>query len=281
MTRPFFSGRWDAQFRQFFASRGFASFEGEHSQTVETGPEAEVTLENESGRTRIQGHDLPEVQIRLRAQLFVESDDAADSELEALKAGIYCEGNRVSIRTPYLRRPGILGSWGPQVDYELFVPRQTRVTVKAANGTVETKGLHGPISVTCQNGAIRVEGAGDADLDSANGAITLGDVAGDARVETKNGSIAADGVGGSFSARTHNGPIRYKGGIGSSITLESANGALRIALPETSRFELDAETEVGSVRSEFQVREAGPEGGDPAPQVRLRTKTGSIVVEKL
>jgi hypothetical protein len=281
MTNPFFSGRWDGQLRQFFGTAGNAGFEREFLQTIETGFEAELSLENETGRIEVRGHDLPEVRIRLRAHLYLQSDDAADDELEALKAGVQVDGNRVSIRTPYLRRPGLLASWGPGVDYELIVPRQTRLTIKAANGSVDTEGLQGPVNVACQNGAIRVEGAGEAELDSTNGAITLSDVAGHARAEAKNGSITGESVGGSFSARTRNGLVRYRGNIGAGITLESDTGGLRVALPETSRFELDAETDVGSVRSEFEVRDVRPEAADASPQVRLRTKTGGIVIEKL
>src|SRR6266567_5473994 len=238
MTRPFFSGRWEAQFRQFFAGRGIGGFEREYTQRLETGFEAEITLENETGRVRVTGHDLPEVRINLRAQLFVESDDAADSELEALKAGIQVESNRVSIRTPYLRRPGLFGGWGPAVDYELMVPRQTRLTVRAANAGVEVEGLQGQVKIDCQNGSIRVDKADGAEVQSTNGAITVTDVAGDASVETKTGSITGESVGGSFSARTRTGSIRYRGDVRTAITMESGTGSLRIALPEMSRFEL-------------------------------------------
>src|SRR5438477_4569448 len=108
MTNPFFSwlggeaayaGRWDGpRFRQFFAGPVAAGFEREHTQRVETGFEAELALENETGRVRVRGQDLAGITINLRAHLFVESDDAADSELEALKAGIHVEGNHISIR---------------------------------------------------------------------------------------------------------------------------------------------------------------------------------------
>jgi len=293
MTSSFFSwlggeagseGRWgySPRFRSFFAGGNVSGYERSFSRTVDTGWELEVDVENEAGRVRFRGHDEPVVRIEVVAHLIVDSDDAADAQIEAIKAAIQFENNRLSIRTPSFPAPPILrGGWGPHVEYDLVVPRAARLSLRTENGSTDVEGLTGEIKVVCRNGAVRVEGAGKVDVEARNGTISLADVAADARAETSNGSITLARVHGMLAGKTRNGSLRYSGDLPAGIDLESSNGGLRLTLPESSRFQLDAETDLGTIRSEFNVRDSRPELEGEPPVVHLRTRTGEIVLEKL
>ena len=287
MTNAFFSwfggeaeGRWyGPRFRQFFGTN-VSGHERSFERTIDTGWEPEVDIENENGRVRVHGHDEPVVRIKVIAHLLVDSDEAADAELEALKSAVQFESNRLSIRTPSLQAPAIHGGWGPYVEYDVALPRGARVALRTQNGTTDVEGLTGEIKVACRNGNVRVEGAGSVDVEARNGTISLSDVA-EARAETSNGSITAARVRGALNGKTRNGSLRYSGDLPAAIDLESSNGGLRLALPESSRFQLDAETDLGTIQSDFTVRDSRPEWEGEPPVVHLRTRTGAIVIEKL
>jgi hypothetical protein len=82
--------------------------------------------------------------------------------------------------------------------------------------------------------------------------------------------------------------VRYAGKIEGDVSLSAQTGSVHMAVDPALPFFLDAESEVGAVRSDLAPRRAASapgegEGGasNHAHKVRLRTHTGSIRITRL
>ncbi|MCY3919662.1 MAG: DUF4097 family beta strand repeat-containing protein [Chloroflexi bacterium] len=155
------------------------------------------------------------------------------------------------------------------ISYELVVPADTRVLVRAGSGDVSVAGVTGAVEATT--------GAGSIDLTT---------VGGDADVQTGAGPVGLAGLGTALRARTGSGWIRVAGAPGGAWDLSTGSGGIRIDLPEDAAVEVDARTRSGDIRTEHPVV-AGAEtrrgrlrgtirGGGPL--VTLRAGSGSIAI---
>lgn len=137
------------------------------------------------------------------------------------------------------------------------------------------------------NGDVRVVAtAGDLDIHTSNGSVTVDQHVGTATIDTSNGNLRLLGVSGDVVAKSSNGSIVLDAGAGSiaKFDLDTSNGAVEIALGDAFSGSIDAATSNGSVdcrlsgaevtggRTEKTVRV-----GDGA-RSRVRTSNGSIVL---
>jgi hypothetical protein len=276
---------------------GMELYRRSFDQRFETGFDARLQAENRNGLVSIRTHDQPAVVIDVVADIYAASNEEANAELERIRRGISIEGNRVLILTPELQRP----EWfffgrGSKVDYEIRVPAQTEVVASSRNGAVRLAGTGREAKLESRNGRVTAEDVGanvvagtrngrmdltriggSVTASGTNGHITVEKAQGDVTVETRNGAVEITDAGGRVTAGTTNGPIRYTGAVRGDFDLHASNGSIRMAVPGDSRFEIDAESRHGSVRSDLRVREERPsENQGPAPKVRLRTTNGSI-----
>jgi DUF4097 and DUF4098 domain-containing protein YvlB len=125
------------------------------------------------------------------------------------------------------------------------------------NGTVEIRGVRGPVDVETTNGSIRLAG-----------------IEGSARAETTNGTIEAT--------------VRKVDAAG-RIVLSTTNGSVTASLPADLKADVDAETTNGRVRVAYPVqRRAGSTAralhatiGGGGVDLTLRTTNGNIVIQKI
>jgi hypothetical protein len=267
------------------------------TRSLDTGPEAQLHIENRNGRINIRTHDQPSIVIDVDADVYAESSEGADRERDRIERGITSDGNRVSVVAPELSRP----EWfffgrGPRIDYDVRVPVATQVWAGSRNGHVSLTGTRGRVHVDSRNGRVvidRVEG--ETEVESRNGGVNLTEVSGPVRVtgvngpvtiartreavevQTKNGPIEVEGAGSSVRAKSSNGPIRFQGPVNGDLDFEAANGGIRVAVPADARFEIDAESRHGSTRSDLTVRDRkSEEATGPVPKVKIRTVNGGI-----
>lgn len=211
------------------------------------------------------------------------------------------------------------GKRGARVDYNVMVPRRTAVRVLSRSGRITVTGTEGRVHIESGSGRINLgDIAGDIEVVSRSGSITaervtgdvtlearsgriearridgkLGvqsrsgsievrEVTGDVEIKAHTGSIAIEGARAGVAARAQTGAVRCTGRVGGDITLSAHTGSVTLAVdPSGPPFFLDAESDVGSVRSELPPRRgnaaAPAEGG---ARVRLRTHTGSIRITR-
>ncbi len=275
------------------------------SQTFATGPSVKLRIENQNGPISVSGSEAGQVVVNVVAELWAESPGDADLELQRIQRSFSFIDGTVNLRTPELLKPpgGLLGwSWsrGPKVDIEVSVPRETSMDVESRNSKVDIRNLRGPVQVDAQggsvalnqiaedvgvkgrNGSIKVSGIdASASLISKNGSITAEQVGGAVSAEAANGSIDIVSPGGAVQADSRNGSVRFRGQVLAKVQITTRNGSIRLGVPKDSRFELDASTERGSVKSDLPVRKASGASEGPRHLVQLRSQNGSIRIEEL
>ncbi len=212
------------------------------------------------------------------------------------------------------------GKRGSRVDFTIRVPVQTAVRVLSRSGRVQVTGTEGRAHVECisgrsgiadvrgqvtvvsRSGSVAIERVhGDVEAEARSGRIEARDiegkvklttrsgvtdvrgVSGDLEVQARTGSIVIENARGRVQARAHTGSIRYRGAIEQDTDIEAQTGSIHVAVDPDKPFFLDAESKIGSVRSDLPPRRGGGAGGDaPAgATVRLRTNTGSIRISRL
>lgn len=189
---------------------------------------------------------------------------AAERALEDIEVSSSQEGGRVVVTvemSPQAWNTSWRGRRGGRVDLEITVPRRSDVELDVDVGTVTIEGTEGLVDV-------RVD-VGD---------LLLRDV------------LARD----SFTVRTDVARVRFEGALSEGVRydMRSGVGEITVTLPVGSRFELDAESSVGDVKSEFAVsgtdersglvggRIRGMVGDAPTAELVLRSDIGAIRVNR-
>lgn len=137
------------------------------------------------------------------------------------------------------------------VDFTIYVPSGIAFSGNTVNGSIEARGLEGPV-----------------DLDTVNGSIRLSSNQ-DAEASTVNGSIKAEVNSGDWKE---------------PLSLETVNGSIELRVPENLDADFHAETVHGQITSDFPVTLQGTFGpkeisgkiGRGGRDLRLSTVNGSI-----
>ncbi|MGC9334840.1 MAG: DUF4097 family beta strand repeat-containing protein [Anaerolineae bacterium] len=148
---------------------------------------------------------------------------------------------------------------------------------------------------------IRVPHRTDLDITNNVGDIEIQGVTGNMRVRSDVGSVTLDHVEVTNEAdvQAGTGDVEFQGRLPQAegqILLRSMVGSVEVRVPTDSRFALDAETQLGSIESDFVVDEAqsgdgsggqlghwlrGRVNGGLGVDLILRTNTGSIRLEPI
>ena len=244
-------------------------------------PGLEETEEGALEIGRVAVHDTEERTVALRGrtlevnglrgylQLEAHDDDTATWTFrktargrDSTAAQTVLDGLTVEERGTEQRYTFALDGTAPtqsRIDVEGVLPASVPLVVRRSSGAVRLNGLQGGFDVEQTHGTIRVQ----------NGQ-------GDVRVRIKNGDIDLD-----LSVLE----------AGASVDVETENGNIRIAVPDTASARMDVETEAGRVFSrgltydtrQLRTSEAGYHfeaqlhGGNAA--VRARTTHGSITLQ--
>ncbi len=173
------------------------------------------------------------------------------------------------------------------IDYDMSVPRGTRLTLGSGSGDIEVQAVGSNLKASTGSGSIRASGVqGPANLDSGSGDIEFEQTApGDVRVQTGSGSIRLHDLAGGLRAGTGSGDIEASGKITADSKLETGSGSIRLNLGPQARFNLDASTGSGTIRTAQAIAMQGEinkhhvtgpvNGGGPT----LRASTGSGDIE--
>ena len=263
---------------------------GSGSIEVSAGPGRDVTI---VGRIRVQktsfwrrAVDAGEIIAQVQANPPVEVSDGI------LRVGRFEDrslGRRVNI------------------SYEIVVPGDTevrartgsgsisvsdvaaRVTASSGSGRVTLENIGGPVRASAGSGSIRADGvAGEFDAKTGSGSISLTQTApGDVRTSTGSGSTELTDIVGALKAGAGSGSITIEGQQAGDWNIGTGSGSIRVALPADAAFELDAESNSGSITIDHPLTVTGKNtkrhvrgevrGGGPLLQ--LDTGSGGIRVE--
>ncbi|HYR87609.1 MAG TPA: DUF4097 family beta strand repeat-containing protein [Terriglobia bacterium] len=175
---------------------------------------------------------------------------------------------------------------------------------------VNAKNIGGSLQIENRNGSVYVsEVRGSATISNAYGPITAENINGDLRINGRNNSIEIKHVAGSVTAdasyqnvtiQDANGPITVRNRNGDivlgfvkapdkDISIVTQYSNVRLELPSTASFNIDARTQHGSVTSEFDGTETRSSDRDRflrgqvgrgGPNINIETRNGDIRLEK-
>ena len=260
--------------------------EGQFERTLQvTGP-VDLSVETGSGDIAVRPGATGTVQIRarIRARSKMFEGLTAAEKVQRIQANPPIEqvGNIIrigKIRDEELRR-------NPSVSYEVVTPAATKLRSETGSGDQSVEGVEGPVRASTGSGNVRIasvrhevfaeSGSGDLELSSLAGGLRAttgsgnirasaisgrtstetgsGDVtlelteSSEVSVETGSGNARVSGVRGALSVETGSGDVEAEGVPSASWKLTAGSGDITLHIPESTGFELYAETGSGTVR---------------------------------
>jgi DUF4097 and DUF4098 domain-containing protein YvlB len=164
--------------------------------------------------------------------------------------------------------------------------------IRNRNGAVDVLGVKGNATISNSYAPISVENVqGEVTVSGRNNGLDLSRIEGDLRAESSYQNVAISDARGAVTVNSRNGDLSltFERPPEKDISISSRFGTVRIALPSSSSFTLDARTEFGQVSSEFEgvdrsssSREASLRGsvGVGGPQITITTRNGDIRLDR-
>jgi hypothetical protein len=213
-------------------------------QTIQAGSGMISIDGRKNGGVSVKGWDRGEILVRSKIQSWGETDAeargvAGQIRIETGGAQIHAEGPSMGERQ------------GWAVSFEVFVPHNSNLSLKAHNGGISIADVRGQI-----------------EFDAMNGGVSLKRLAGNVKGQTSNGglSIELDGTrwdGEGMNVRTTNGGVRMLIPENYSARLETGtvNGGMNIDIPITIQGKIEREISVDLGAGGATVRAITTNGG--------------------
>lgn len=195
-----------------------------------------------NGGVSVKGWDNAGVLVRSRVETQANDQPTADAMASQVRVDV--SAGQVSATGPTTSRDS-----GWSVTYEIFVPRQGNLNLKANNGGISISDVSGNIQFSTRNGGVRLARlAGDVEGTTMNGGLNV-ELAG-ARwegakldVRTTNGGVhisVPENYSAHFEAATVNGrlnvsvPMAVTGEIGRRLSTDLGSGGATIHVETTN-----------------------------------------------
>ncbi|HSB75219.1 MAG TPA: DUF4097 family beta strand repeat-containing protein [Terriglobales bacterium] len=286
-----------------------------------TGP-VDLDVSTGSGDIDVRSGAVGSVQITGRIKASGWSNNP-EEKVRKLEQNPPIQQNGNSVRVGYISDPELRRN--VSIDYTIVVPQATSLTSHTGSGDQKVDGIKGPLEARSGSGDMhissiggRVEahtGSGDLQLSSVNGDVRArtgsgniqgdgvagafdaetgsGDVglrqtaAGEVRVRTGSGGVDLHGVRGMLDADTGSGEITVEGAPGGEWKLSAGSGTIKLNLPASAAFDLDASTSSGSIELNHSVTVSGNisrhsvhgKAGSGGSLVEIRTGSGDIEID--
>lgn len=171
-----------------------------------------------------------------------------------------------------------------------------RLYFSRVQGVTDGKTSGGAVGLTDCDGTIKIEsaggkivakgGKGTLDAHTAGGQMAIRNFGGRVDVASNGGQLILNQVTGPISAKTAGGQINATVSATTDIKLETGAGAITLGIPANGGFDIDAQSQVGSVTTDLPLNAGRKDrdtltgsinGGGKA--VFLRTSAGSIHIK--
>src|SRR5690242_13577718 len=155
------------------------------------------------------------------------SDVGQDADVRAAEqTRVEFTDGHLSIRAP---RPGVRGLFGrgAQIELTVAVPAGSSITSEAMAGAFTATGRLGECRVKTSAGDIRLDDAGQIDLNAGAGEISAGRISGNAEVTTGSGKVRLRHVEGAAQIKNSNGD-NWIGSVAGDLRVSAANGTITV-----------------------------------------------------
>lgn len=223
------------------------------SDSLDSGPEPNISLTNGRGQISIEGvADLEAIEYEVVKHAVARDPASAQEKASEVEVDVSRDGSDFEIETNGGRNTG--------ADYALRVPPGTSVEVSSEAGGVEVVGLSGNTSVLAEAGDVSVRDAGGSiNIEAPMGDVEIEDVnteTGQVNIEVGSGDVDLTNlVIGTLEASVESGDASLMGRFsgGGRILVETGN--INVAVPSEDARDLSLEARIGAVERE------DPDGG--------------------
>jgi hypothetical protein len=290
------------------------------TKTLHLGTDGRLELGNIAGDiivTRGNGGDAT-VEI-VKTARGRDVDDARE-QLQMVQVEVAERTGRAEVKARYPgdNRRNNRRNFNVTVEYTVTAPAGTNLTVESISGDVKVTDIKGDLNATTVSGDVHISGGGRVgSASSVSGTVEVNEAQVDGPLEAKSVSgdvilrrvkarrIEATSVSGDIKleeiqserveAHSTSGNLSYSGGLAKNGRYEfnSFSGEIRLWIPGSSGFEVDANSFSGEVRTEdLPITTRGSEGrggrrkmlhgsyGDGSAILDLTTFSGSIIISK-
>jgi DUF4097 and DUF4098 domain-containing protein YvlB len=219
---------------------GTALAETRIEKTLKLAPGGEFRLETDMGKVTLSGSSDSDAHVLVTSRR---------KDLDDLLTFRWDESNGlVSVIARKKHKLDWFSSGGNNVQFEVRVPAQTRVTVDTSGGGINISGIQGPVVANTSGGGIGITDiVGDVDVDTSGGGIDLRNIKGRVTAETSGGGIDADNIEGSVKAESSGGSIELARVTG-DIDADTSGGGIRIV---EAGGRVKADTSGGGIEASF------------------------------
>jgi hypothetical protein len=209
-----------------------------------------------NGGVSIKGWDNGSVLVRSR----VEAWGADDSSAKSIVSQVHVDwsAGQVKASGPETdRNQNGDRNQGWSVSYEVFVPRNADLSLKAHNGGISISDVRGTIQ-----------------FDTTNGGVNLKNLAGDVEGTTKNGGVNVTLAG-----------TRWDG---TKLDARTTNGGINISMPAGYNAHFETATVNGHLNANFDMtvhgeisKKISADIGSGGPTIHVETTNGGVNVKKI
>lgn len=189
-----------------------------------------------NGGISVKGENRSDILIRACVNGWASSDDAAKALVSGVK--IETSGGTVKADSPNDE------NWS--VSFEVLVPRNTNLNLRAHNGGISIKSVDGNI-----------------EFETTNGGVNVADLAGSVKGRTTNGGVNVSLTGNSWR--------------GSGLDVVTTNGGVNLSVPESYAANFETGTTNGGFKSDvptLTVQTEDNDGWSRAKKVRASMNGG-------
>ncbi len=155
-----------------------------------------------------------------------------------------------------------------------------RTDVRTFSGDVDWDSVDGDGSLHSTSGDLRIGSvSGGLDVKTVSGDAEIGTVGGDLKFDAVSGDVRVEAIEGSVTAKTVSGDQRLTVAEG-KVALVSVSGDLEARVRPGSRVFVDANAVSGHVSSELDLSGAKGEGEGPLVEIRARSVSGDIRINR-
>jgi hypothetical protein len=241
--------RWDLSCRDRDHSdwgRGYCDIQ---EQTIRPGRGAIRVNAHPNGGVTVIGWDRDEIVLRSKITARARTEDRAEEIGREVRVRV--RGTEIDADGPESRNR----EWW-SVSFELRVPRNSDLWVRAHNGGIEV-----------------AEVKGDIDLGTTNGGLSLRALGGNVRGQTTNGGVDVELVGREWDGR--------------GLDVETTNGGIDLTVPDRYSADLETGTVNGGLEIDFPIQVRGrlskqinTKLGDGGAPIRAVTTNGGVSIRR-
>ncbi|MFD3404272.1 DUF4097 domain-containing protein [Kribbella sp. NPDC058693] len=176
------------------------------------------------------------------------SDDDTTTVQEKRKYWFWKHGDAYSVNDGVLKLDGDCG-WQCSADFEVTVPRGTKITGENGSGDLELTGVAG-VDLKSRSGKAELrEIKGDVNLDVTSGDVSVSDLTGKLNVTANSGDIeASDLKGGPIDVETSSGDMQLQLSEPNDVHAKGTSGDIEITAP-TGDYKVTTESRTGDVEN--------------------------------